>query len=134
MQAPDIGELAGKRRAALVWRQREFLQTIEHAPRYLDDDSIEKIKRAGNDYLERYVSYAKDQSTAWKLVRKVHTLAHLLEDMATGDRLNCKFFSGWTDETLMGKVITMVEDQDPRQALVNVLTAYWPMYVERARG
>ena len=134
--APDMHLQAGQRRAALAWKQSEFLTALDEAPRYLDDVSIQRIDTAGHDFLDIYVSLCEESSTAgdrrWKLLRKVHPLLHLLEDMCTGDRLNAKFFCGWSDETLMGKVIGMVEDHDSRQAIWNVLSAYWPMYVERS--
>ena len=136
-RAPDVGELYGKRRASLAWYQREFAESMEQSPRYLNDHQIARITAAGTSFLQCYVSFAEECEATnvcrYKLLRKVHPMMHLLEDMGK-DRLNCRFFAGWVDETLMGKVIKMCDAQDSRQAIHNVLCAYWPMYIERARA
>jgi hypothetical protein len=136
-RSPDIGLLLGKRRATLAYYQQSFIEALEESGRYLSDDNIERISLACDRLLETYVAFCEEAKAAqvrgWKLVRKVHPLIHLMEDMRA-DRLNCRFFSGWTDETLMGKVITMVQDQDSRKGLWNALVAYWPMFIERSRA
>ena len=49
------------------------------------------------------------------------------------DRLNPRHYSGWTDESLMYRVVKMATDVDSRTALLNVLVGWWPAFIERAR-
>ena len=117
-RAPDLHTLYGQRRAALGYYQQSFVEELEQAGRYMSDENLDRTSEACDRMIESYVAFCEeakgDEIRAWKLVRKVHPLMHLVEDMQA-DRLNARYFSGWVDETLMGKVIGMVEDQDSRQ-------------------
>ena len=97
---------------------------------------MDKIQKAGGDFVDLYVSVsdkARENGVhRWKLLRKVHTFIHQLEDMLA-DRLNPRHYSGWTDESLMYRVVKMATDVDSRTALLNVLVGWWPAFIERAR-
>ena len=56
----------------------------------------------------------------------------MLEDVQC-DLHNPRFFSGWTDETLMRKVVLMATGAYPRIMIYNTLMAWYPMFIERLR-
>ena len=136
-RAPDVGAHHGGQRRALAWMQRELREALEAAPRYLvNPDDLRRITSAAYAFLDLYVGLAEAErargSTKWNLLRKVHPFIHMIEDM-NQDLHNPRFYSGWTDETLMNKVVKMASDSDSRSAICNVLTSWWPTFVLHAR-
>ena len=137
LQAADKDTPHGKLRATIAWAQEELCFSIEQAPRYLvDDHARNRVVDAGHKFLDLYVSVSetfKDSGTKqWLLLRKAHPLIHMLEDLQC-DLHNPRFFSGWTDETLMHKVVLMATGADPRSMIYNTLMAWYPMFIERLR-
>ena len=136
LTSPDVHSAAGKRRLAIAYWQRELAESMEQAPRYLFGQFLDRVSRAGDEFLTLYVSFCLEFKAAepprWKALRKLHPFVHMMEDLAL-DRLNPRFFAGWTDESLMGKVVHMAYGQNMRSAPLNVLTAWWPMFVESHR-
>ena len=120
----------------MAWAQNELVEALEEAPRYLVEPYHSRVVRAGELFKEVFAALAEpaldEGRKQWKYLRKFHPFLHLLDDMAS-ERLNCRYWSCWTDETLMGQVITMISDQDVRTATLNVLSAWFPMFIERLR-
>ena len=121
----------------MTWWQREFCEALEQAPRYLYEPYMSRVVRAGERLLLTYRALGElakgSTPPAWNILRKTHTFDHMLRDLQR-DRLNPRFFSGWCDEGLMGKVVQMAGGQSFRQASSNVIQAWWPMFVERQRS
>ncbi len=136
IKTTDINTMHGKRRCALAWWQRELCEALEESPRYLIDPYLQRVLAAGHEYLTLYLAFTEEfrDSTprVWKCLRKLHPLVHLFEDMEL-DKLNCRFYSGWTDESLMCRVVSMMKGQNPRTASMNVLVSWWPAFVESLR-
>ena len=136
-RASDRNTPHGAHRHALAWSQLQLCLALERAPRYLvHQEDLDNIQKAGGDFVDLYVSLSEKARengvNRWKLLRKVHTFIHQLEDMLA-DRLNPRHYSGWTDESLMNRVVKMATDVDSRTALLNVLVGWWPAFIERAR-
>ena len=136
-RAVDVSTDHGKPRAALAWAQEELCLSMEQAPRYLTDDGVRnRILKAGEMFLDLYVDLAERFQAAgiarWHLLRKTHLLIHLLEDCAL-DLLNPRCYSGWTDESLMHKIVVMASGADSRTAIHNILVGWFPLFVERLR-
>jgi hypothetical protein len=133
-KAADIGTMHGKRRYSLAWCQREISQVLEEAPRYMVEPYLSRFVLASKQFLDLYVSFCEEFKDChrWALLRKVHTFAHLVDDVQL-DLLNPRYYSGWTDETLMCKVVQMGAGRDCRTLSETVLRSWWPMFVQQFR-
>ncbi len=103
-KAPDLNIEDGSLRRALAWAQLEMVLALEEAPRYLVEPHYSRVNRAGQLFKELYSALGERALASgrnrWRLQRKFHPFMHVLDDMKR-DRVKCRFFSGWTDETLM---------------------------------
>jgi hypothetical protein len=130
--APDIGTLHGKRRYSLAWCQRDLCQILEAAPRYMVEPHLSNFTARARMFLDLYLAFAEEfrGTGRWHCIRKVHTFAHLIDDVGL-DKLNPRFYSGWTDETLMHHVVVMSSGKDSRTVSETVLRCWWPMFVQQ---
>lgn len=132
--ASDVHTAHGKRRGALAWSQCRICVVLEAAPRYMIEPHLSNFTTASTQFLELYTALCESfQGTnRWNLARKVHTFAHMIDDVR-GDLLNPRFYSGWTDETLMHKVVVMTFKRDCRTASETVLRSWWPAFAIKHR-
>jgi hypothetical protein len=87
-----------------------FCRALEEYPRYLEDSQAAHVRDLGYQFLDLFQAMHSVNMQAgqqcYHMLRKVHTFAHLLDDLAT-EKLNPRTFSGWVDETFMHHIIEM---------------------------
>ena len=136
-KAPDASTERGKRIIAVTWWQHELVESFEQSPRYVVEPFMTRITTAADRFSTMYLSLVEEHKDTspqvWKPLRKIHTFVHMIEDLQL-DKLNPRLFGGWTDESLMGKVVRMVAGQHGTSACSNILVSWFPMFVEQYRA
>ncbi|CAE7699244.1 unnamed protein product, partial [Symbiodinium pilosum] len=79
---------------------------VERAPRYLSDEQVTGITKAGTTFLRAIELLARigvaEQKARWKLLPKAHAMAHIIEDQHE-EKYNSRFYHCYADEDAIGQ-------------------------------
>ena len=94
-----------------VWALADFFKGMKEHGRFLDDDAVARMSRAGTMFLSGYQYLSTEACRAgvprWNIVPKFHYFAHTVDDLHER-RINPRVFWCFGDEDFVGRVAKIV--------------------------
>ena len=113
-------------RATLLWSLARYIQVLDEAGRWMQDDEIASAMSAGELFLDCFSELAalalQANEALWKIRPKLHYMCHSVADLASG--WNCRFDHCFMDEDFVGKMASLGRQCHRRTASLRILQRY----------